>query len=56
MEKSDKWYKGNKGCRISRSRRERSLAGLSNPKETVVSCISCGKDTSSYDMLCEDCK
>jgi hypothetical protein len=56
MKKTNKWYEGNKGLVAGRSKRERSIAGLSNPKEKTVSCLGCGKDTNEYDMLCDDCK
>ena len=56
MKKTDKWYKGNRGLLIGRSGREASVAGEYNPKNKVVCCKGCGKDTTDADMLCEDCK
>jgi predicted amidophosphoribosyltransferase len=55
MNKTKKWYQGNKGLVAGRCFREASLAGENNPKEKLVCCKGCGKDTTNYSMLCDRC-
>ena len=56
MKKTKKWYQGNRGLVVGRSHREASLAGESNPKERIVNCKGCGRDTTNYNMLCDRCQ
>ena len=55
MKKTKKWYNGNRGLVIGRSRLEAYQAGQLNSKNKVISCHGCGKDTTNTDCLCDEC-
>lgn len=53
MVKTEKWYKAkNLSSRVAR---EASLADEYNPRCEIVTCKSCGRDTTNPNCLCDNC-
>ncbi len=53
--KTKRWYKGNAGLVKGRAAQEASRTGNYNPKNKIVLCQGCGRDTTNANMLCDNC-